>query len=615
MARCHFRYIVQDAQGNAIQNARVNLYQAGTTTPVTDAWSAATAGTSVTSLVSNGQGEVECWFDSPQEVDAEVTDNSDAAFYPVGLQAVAVDLDAGFVALDSAVVHKAGTEPVTGLKDFTGGLTKNGVAVETTTGAQVKVDAETTRATAAEATKAQALVPTAVKTANYTAAAGDFVLVDTTSGALTITLPTAPADKTRVGVKHIIQGGTNTVSVVCAGTDVFNKTGGDTTLLLSLVNQALNLQYIAASHVWVVVADDIPLGSTDQRMVALRPGPLLTTYTRADLTTVAWTGIDPATLKMYGVVIANGHFATSTDAGSTFVDQSFSPVTYFGAGSVTEFVFSTSYMYVIHSSGTLWRAPKDTFNNWTNISVPQRPAATIGRTGTLSISGDGAVLLACNYNSSPPTPEGAYAYRSTDNGATWTTVLSLPNAKHSHAIRIDPYHPTHVYYSVGDGGFPDIGLYRSKDLGITWALVSAAGGNRYGIDMVFPPPVVGAPEMVVLEGDGFHEPLLLLYRKDSNVIEPAIWFQFPPGDPNSTVATSRGIALTTHGDVVFMTTTEAGAVGSKAGIYVAAGPWFNHAVLLQDVTGSEPVGFLRSIVTGGYVINRLIKFNEPQFAK
>jgi hypothetical protein len=35
----------------------------------------------------------------------------------------------------------------------------------------------------------RALVPTATKTANYTAVAGDFVMVDPTSSAITVTAP------------------------------------------------------------------------------------------------------------------------------------------------------------------------------------------------------------------------------------------------------------------------------------------------------------------------------------------------------------------------------------------------------------------------------------------
>lgn len=103
-----------------------------------------------------------------------------------------------------------------------------------------------------------ALNPTAVKTANYTAVASDFVPVDTTSGNVTVTLPTAPADKTVVAVKHVIQGSTNTVTIARGGSDVFNKAGGSTSLTFAALNQAVLLEYKATGAIWYVVAADIP---------------------------------------------------------------------------------------------------------------------------------------------------------------------------------------------------------------------------------------------------------------------------------------------------------------------------------------------------------------------
>lgn len=80
--RSHFRHIATDAAGDCIQNAKLFLYQAGTTTAVTDAWSAASGGSPVTYLITNNQGEAECWFDTPQAVDVKITDNTDTAYYP-----------------------------------------------------------------------------------------------------------------------------------------------------------------------------------------------------------------------------------------------------------------------------------------------------------------------------------------------------------------------------------------------------------------------------------------------------------------------------------------------------------------------------------------------------
>jgi hypothetical protein len=46
------------------------------------------------------------------------------------------------------------------------------------------------------------------------------------------------------------------VTVACGGSDVFNKSGGGTTATLTLLNQALVMQY--ASGVWIVHSTDVP---------------------------------------------------------------------------------------------------------------------------------------------------------------------------------------------------------------------------------------------------------------------------------------------------------------------------------------------------------------------
>ena len=121
--------------------------------------------------------------------------------------------------------------------------------------------------TTALAGKAAGLTPTAVKTAAYTAAAGDLVPVDATTAPITITLPTTPADKTRAAVKKL-DSSTNAVTISAVGGAVFNKTGGSTTLTLALTNQLLSLQYSSASNIWYVTGDDMPLSVLDARFDA-----------------------------------------------------------------------------------------------------------------------------------------------------------------------------------------------------------------------------------------------------------------------------------------------------------------------------------------------------------
>lgn len=115
------------------------------------------------------------------------------------------------------------------------------------------------------------LTPTAVKTSTYSAVVNDLVPVDASGGSVTVNLPNAPADKSWIVVKMIATSSSNTTTIGAAGSDVFNKTSGSTSLILSRTNQAVWLQYKASGAIWYVLADDIPLstlnlsgGSTSQ---------------------------------------------------------------------------------------------------------------------------------------------------------------------------------------------------------------------------------------------------------------------------------------------------------------------------------------------------------------
>lgn len=182
-------------------------------------------------------------------------------------------------------------QSIAGIKTFSGEVVIPTQSNPTDAAQKQYVDAETTRATTAESlmlqkannlsdvanittarsniNASQWFVPTAVKTGPYTASPADYIPVDTTSGAVTITLPTAPADKTRIGVKMVIQGSTNTVTVATGGTDVFNKAGGATSLTLTLLAQGVLLQYASATGIWYIQADDLPLSQLDARYTGI----------------------------------------------------------------------------------------------------------------------------------------------------------------------------------------------------------------------------------------------------------------------------------------------------------------------------------------------------------
>lgn len=182
-------------------------------------------------------------------------------------------------------------------------------------------------------TYAGALIATSVKTANYTAAPKDYVLVDTTAGAVAVTLPTAPADGSRIGIKIVAPSPVvNIVTFSVGGGDHINLTTGPTSGTISKVNQAVILQYTASTAVWTVQSSDLPLSAVIASDGAQTVTPNLTINPAnggAALTIqirTAWTSSDggpDASLRWvneafavgspyrYGAYFAReGHFAT-----------------------------------------------------------------------------------------------------------------------------------------------------------------------------------------------------------------------------------------------------------------------------------------------------------------
>src|SRR6202050_18044 len=133
---------------------------------------------------------------------------------------------------------------------------------------------------------AQGLTPTAVKTSAYTASPGDFVPVDASGGSVTVTLPAAPPDKSRAEIKLVNTSSGNTVTINTSGSDVFNKTSGSTSGTLSLLNQALMVQYSSSSAIWYVQSDDLPLSQLDVRYASLDVNSRLTPTDRDNVSVV-----------------------------------------------------------------------------------------------------------------------------------------------------------------------------------------------------------------------------------------------------------------------------------------------------------------------------------------
>jgi hypothetical protein len=200
-----------------------------------------------------------------------------------------------------------------------------------------------------------ALAPTTIKTSAYSAVHGDFVPVDTTSGDVPITLPTAPTDKSLVGIKMIGTASGHTVTFSCGGSDVLNKAGGLTTGTLSLINQGVLLQYFAGTAIWYVQSDDLPLAS------------LATAYGSAP---------NP-----------------DTPAGSSVADGTYAPGGHSHAQSPLYDQFGVNQLNVVHTSGGAVTIPDTTVfqSSWVTLTAACTftfPAAATGKRFNLYMTQD-----------------------------------------------------------------------------------------------------------------------------------------------------------------------------------------------------------------------------------
>jgi hypothetical protein len=110
-------------------------------------------------------------------------------------------------------------------------------------------DAGGGQANAAVTGAAVTFTPTATKTANYTAAANEFVAGDSTGGSFTVTLPQAPANGTVVAVQNI--GSANTITVAANTGDTIATT---TNTSLGTTRRSAMYQYRASDKVWFALS-------------------------------------------------------------------------------------------------------------------------------------------------------------------------------------------------------------------------------------------------------------------------------------------------------------------------------------------------------------------------
>lgn len=332
-----------------------------------------------------------------------------------------------------------------------------------------------------------------------------------------------------------------------------------------------------------------------------QPTPTLAPFPTYDRDDMGVYVVGQSGSTLYGERADNARWSTSTDHGATWSTEGTGPADSFGAGHrVIEVIAGGGYLFAVSvpanaagaanpgtATGTakVWRSATLT-GTWTDITPGDQPANTIGRHSLLAYIGDrlfyGNYGLDGNYTlGTPGTWPGGIVWRSTAaDGSGLTSVMTATGMRHVHAIVADPADATRIAVTVGDE--TGSGTWFSSNSGASFTKRNT--DDRYGIGLVW-----GA-DAIVMEGDGPYEahvirlPLTALTgtTTDTRTLIPAPDSR-PVDDVTTWRGTARSIIETAEGNLFFTTTAEAGATGTRYGAWLAKGPDWRKAVLLEEL--------------------------------
>ena len=304
---------------------------------------------------------------------------------------------------------------------------------------------------------------------------------------------------------------------------------------------------------------------------------------------------------LYGLRDSDLHYVLSNDLGNNWSDTGSSSLA--AAGAFQQCFFLHGFKFLLTSEGKLFRSAPDDWLNWTEISPPARPPGTTGRPDVFA--GNSSYLFYGNYNDT--VNEGAHVFRSADDGVTWIEVLNVATARHVHAIAIDPLHPDRVFVNLGDKGgtppeFPGYGLWYSPN-GNPGSFVHLSDDND-GIDLLFHRPA-NLPARILMEGDGPLGAMILDFLDaDSPQPGPSMALitgpENPPDGKGSLQGTGRCIAVTSEGDLFWITKAEGAADRHRAGIWMSKGPSFDRIVLLEETSTAFTIS-AKTLEVGPYL--------------
>ena len=250
--------------------------------------------------------------------------------------------------------------------------------------------------------------PVTFSASPYSASAGQYVPADTTSGNVVINLPSSPADKAIVGIKHVIQGGTNTVTWNTTGGAVINKTGGGTTGTLTLASQGVITQYAAAGTIWYVYSDDLPLGQLDARYVLESSLPL----------SVTLGGTGKGTLSTFGILA--GGTATTTPVQQIATAAAGQVLTATGVGTLPTFQANIGFSNPMTAHG-------DTIYENAALAPAALPGNTTSTKNFLTSTGSGGTANSPQWGTIASADVPVLNQSTTGMAANVTGVVAVAN--------------------------------------------------------------------------------------------------------------------------------------------------------------------------------------------
>ena len=200
---------------------------------------------------------------------------------------------------------------------------------------------------------------------------------------------------------------------------------------------------------------------------------------------------------------------------------------------------------------------------------------------------------------------GPSVYHSANPGATatsvlWSKALTLPGAKHLHAVKVINDLP---WLAAGDngGGFPDAGVWVATSLAATnWIKRSYDPVSTWGKGPInFFPVTVSGQQIVLFESDTTLNNGPLAFQDATGTklraLMPTCFLPAPYAQ------TMRQLTVLSNGNIMWVGTCEALAAGLTTCIWLSRQP-YTTPVLLEDVGQTIELEALGdSVISNGYV--------------